>query len=128
MNTNFLGYLDAYRSPAERIAQASAPDLLTRMGGAPTLSQGSSVIRTVRPERKMSAFDWGFDDPLSNEKMGSAIAQGSQALSGILGQKEADQAREYQAASDEDRLAREAYDAKRKAAFRSAALSSLAAV
>lgn len=121
---NLMGYsnlppnaLMKYGPDAARYAQDVISATSGMQASAPTASK-----------RKWNPFDWGVNDPLSNEKMGSAIKSGSQAISGILDQGESDRQRQYQAAMNEDELARQAYDAKRRAAFQSAALSSLAAV
>jgi hypothetical protein len=69
--------------------------------------------------------DWG-NDPIMNEKIGSVAKGGLAALGGILDQGEADDAQQASYATGEDLLAREAYNARRKAAYQTGALSSLA--
>ena len=93
--------------------------------GAPAIT---SRLQSLMPaKKKFNPFDWGVNE-IGSENLGSAIKGGTSALAGILGQGEADRQAEYQAAVNEDQLARDAYDARRKAAFQSRALGSLARI
>jgi len=84
-------------------------------------------LKGLMPKKNFNPWSWG-EDQIASENLGSAIKGGTSALAGILGQNEADKQAEYQAAMHEDQLARDAYNARRKASFQSRALGSLAAI
>ena len=118
---DFSGYGETPSALRSTSALADSPTW-----GAPVAQQSNNPFAKFGRMIKRNS-DWG-NDPIMNEKIGSTFKGGLSALGGILDQGESDDASQAQYATNEDMLARQAYEAKRRASAQSRGLASMAGI
>ncbi len=130
MNWNFTGRPMvgglAGLSDVEGYGPAIAQPTQSAMAPIPVNAPSSNPFAKFGRMIKRNS-DWG-NDPIMNEKIGSTFKGGLSALGGILDQGESDDASQAQYATNEDMLARQAYEAKRRASAQSRGLASMAGI